>query len=220
MTSKKSDAAAIHWFRKGLRLHDNPSLTYAINNAKKVYPIFILDPNIKSFLLCSPNRWRFLLQSLQNLDENLRKYNSRLFVIRGEPIKVLPDLINQWNIKLLTFESDTEPFAIKRDESVKKKLTSIEIVSHVSHTLYDIKQLCATSYPKGIPATFQGFQSLIEKAGAPLKPLEEPDFSKLIPFDQSDLNDEIMVTTVPTLEELKIDEQTECGNRFSNSLTV
>ena len=161
---KRSEVFAIHWFRKGLRLHDNPSLTHAIKNSKKVYPIFILDPNIKNFILCSSNRWRFLLQSLENLDENLKKQNSRLFVIRGEPIKVLPELVSKWNINLLTFESDTEPFAIKRDEAVKKKFASnIEIVTYVSHTLYDIKSLCANAYPKGIPATYQSFQSLLGK---------------------------------------------------------
>jgi cryptochrome len=162
--AKKPEGSAIHWFRKGLRLHDNPSLTHAIKYSKKVYPIFILDPNIRNYILCSPNRWRFLLQALENLDENLRKHDSRLFVIRGEPIKVLPDLINKWNVKLLTFESDTEPFAIKRDEAIKNKFASkIEVVTYVSHTLYDIKTLCANAYPKGIPATYQSFQSLLGK---------------------------------------------------------
>lgn len=40
----------VHWFRKGLRVHDNPALLRAINEAvnKKaaVRPIFILDPGI------------------------------------------------------------------------------------------------------------------------------------------------------------------------------
>ena len=35
---------AIHWFRKGLRLHDNPALLAAIKEADQFWPIFILDP--------------------------------------------------------------------------------------------------------------------------------------------------------------------------------
>lgn len=35
---------AIHWFRKGLRLHDNPSILHAIKNCNQFIPIFILDP--------------------------------------------------------------------------------------------------------------------------------------------------------------------------------
>jgi deoxyribodipyrimidine photolyase len=29
---------AVHWFRKGLRLHDNPALLESIKNAKTLYP--------------------------------------------------------------------------------------------------------------------------------------------------------------------------------------
>jgi cryptochrome len=40
----------IHWFRKGLRVHDNPALNEAISKAislkGSVRPIFILDPAI------------------------------------------------------------------------------------------------------------------------------------------------------------------------------
>ena len=40
----------IHWFRKGLRVHDNPALVHAVNEAIKqkaaLRPIFMLDPAI------------------------------------------------------------------------------------------------------------------------------------------------------------------------------
>lgn len=68
---------AIHWFRKGLRLHDNPSLLAACKAADDVKPVFILDPWFPKNANVGINRWRFLLQTLQNLDENLKKVNSR-----------------------------------------------------------------------------------------------------------------------------------------------
>lgn len=71
----------IHWFRKGLRIHDNPALLDAIklvtHNNSVLRPIFILDPGIIKWLRVGPNRWRFLQQSLEQLDANLRKINSR-----------------------------------------------------------------------------------------------------------------------------------------------
>lgn len=40
----------IHWFRKGLRVHDNPALLRAVDEAIKqnasLRPIFVLDPGI------------------------------------------------------------------------------------------------------------------------------------------------------------------------------
>ena len=35
---------SVLWFRKGLRLHDNPALHKALEDAETLYPIFILDP--------------------------------------------------------------------------------------------------------------------------------------------------------------------------------
>jgi cryptochrome len=34
---------AVHWFRNGLRLHDNPALIEAINNADKLITLYIFD---------------------------------------------------------------------------------------------------------------------------------------------------------------------------------
>ena len=34
---------AVHWFRHGLRLHDNPALLDAVQGAKAFYPLFIYD---------------------------------------------------------------------------------------------------------------------------------------------------------------------------------
>jgi len=34
---------AVHWFRNGLRLHDNPALIEAHNNAEKLLTLYIFD---------------------------------------------------------------------------------------------------------------------------------------------------------------------------------
>ena len=40
MAAKRS----ILWFRKGLRVHDNPALVKACEGASAVQPVFVLDP--------------------------------------------------------------------------------------------------------------------------------------------------------------------------------
>lgn len=72
----------IHWFRKGLRIHDNPGLIAAIEAVQKnkdyvFRAIYILDPEWTNFWKMSANKWRFLQQSLVQLDENLKTINSR-----------------------------------------------------------------------------------------------------------------------------------------------
>lgn len=52
-----------------------------------IFPRMIHFKSIMSILFS-----RFLLQSLEDLDSSLRKLNSRLFVIRGQPADVFPRL--------------------------------------------------------------------------------------------------------------------------------
>lgn len=68
--------------------------------------------------LCVRHRMAFLLESLQDLDEQLRAKGSRLFVVRGKPEEVLPGLFEEWNVKKLTFEADSEPRSRERDREV------------------------------------------------------------------------------------------------------
>ena len=47
-----------------------------------------------------------------------------------------------WNITTLAYEVDPEPFGRGRDDVVQQmsELAGVEIVSHVSHTLYDTEE--------------------------------------------------------------------------------
>ena len=103
-------------------------------------PIFILDPWFVQNARVGPNRWRFLVQSLNNLDESLRQIGSKLLVIKGKPQESFQKLFKEWNVKKLTFEIDVEPYAKERDASIIKlaEENSVQVVTKVSHTLYDL----------------------------------------------------------------------------------
>lgn len=86
------------WFRKGLRIHDNPALEHASRACDFLYPVFVIDPRYMEpdRAAFSPgssragvNRIRFLLESLADLDASLKKLGSRLLVLKGEPGEVL-----------------------------------------------------------------------------------------------------------------------------------
>lgn len=48
----------IHWFRKGLRLHDNPALKESVLGADTVRCVYILDPWFAGSSNVGINRWR------------------------------------------------------------------------------------------------------------------------------------------------------------------
>uniref|UniRef100_A0A8K9Y0L9 Cryptochrome circadian regulator 3b n=1 Tax=Oncorhynchus mykiss TaxID=8022 RepID=A0A8K9Y0L9_ONCMY len=163
---------SIHWFRKGLRLHDNPALLEAVRDSDTVRCVYFLDPWFAGSSNLGVNRWRFLLQCLEDLDASLQKLNSRLFVIRGQPANIFPQLFKDWNTSQLTFECDSEPFGKERDAAIKKLATEagVEVISRISHTLYDLDKIIELNggHP---PLTFKHFQTLVGSMPPPDAPV-------------------------------------------------
>ncbi|XP_059191041.1 cryptochrome-1b isoform X2 [Centropristis striata] len=157
----------IHWFRKGLRLHDNPSLRDSIRDADSLRCVYILDPWFAGSSQVGINRWRFLLHCLEDLDASLRKLNSRLFVIRGQPTDVFPRIFKEWQINRLSYEYDSEPFGKERDAAIQKLASEagVEVMVRTGHTLYNLDRIIELNDGQS-PLTYKRFQALIERMDA------------------------------------------------------
>ncbi|MBN3318031.1 CRY2 protein, partial [Atractosteus spatula] len=200
---------SIHWFRKGLRLHDNPALLASLRDCAELWPVFLLDPWFPKNARVSVNRWRFLLRALQDLDGNLRKLGSRLFVVRGSPAEVFPRLFEQWKVTRLTFEVDTEPYARQRDAQVGKiaEEHGVEVIQKVSHTLYDTERILVENNGKA-PLTYNRLQALLRTIGAPKRPVPPPTMEDMKGVCTPCLERHDEEFGVPTLEELGQDPRT------------
>lgn len=163
---------AIHWFRKDLRLHDNPALLEALSECRVFYGLYIFDPASAREAPVSANKWQFLLESLQDLDSSLKQCRSRLYVLRGQPTDVLPQLFKEWKISKLTFESETEPFGVQRDAAIVSLAEDfgVKVVQKVSHTLYDVEKIVKANGGSA-PTQFKAFETVIRKLGPPPKPV-------------------------------------------------
>ncbi|XP_063800391.1 cryptochrome-2 isoform X2 [Pseudophryne corroboree] len=164
--------SSVHWFRKGLRLHDNPSLQAAVWGSRCVRCVYILDPWFAASSSGGVNRWRFLLQSLEDLDCSLRKLGSRLFVVRGQPADVFPRLFKEWGVNRLTFEYDSEPFGKERDAAIMKlaKEAGVEVIVKNSHTLYNLDKIIQLN-GNSPPLTYKRFQAIISRMELPRRPV-------------------------------------------------
>ena len=181
----------------------------AINSNLELYPIFILDPWFVKNARVGPNRWRFLQQTLLDLDTNLKSLGSRLFVIRGSPESVLNEIFSAWKVSKLTFESDTEPYAKSRDAKVQEiaKQHGVDVVTKVSHTLYDPKTIIDRNNGTA-PLTYKKLQSLLNAIGLPPKSIDAPD---VLPSSNLISDKNVLYTKtydIPTLSELGVDEAT------------
>lgn len=175
------------WFRKGLRLHDNPALLEAatVGSPSAMFPVFVLDPHFLKPANVGVNRYNFLLESLRDLDASLRARGSRLVVLRGKPEEELPKAWKAWGVSKITFEKDTEPYARVRDSAIQAlaKEAGVEVRSFCSHTLWDPVAFNSSSSSGGAssssssssylpPLTYQAFlKQAHAKLGAPAPPL-------------------------------------------------
>lgn len=74
---------------------------------------------VVSFHFCH-FRLRFLLESLHDLDKQLKAFNTRLYVAQGQPVAVLDKLCREWNVTEITFQIDREIRANVLERAVEK----------------------------------------------------------------------------------------------------
>jgi len=219
---------SIIWFRKGLRIHDNPALIEAITKSQEVLPMFMLDPWFCNDRTVSRTRMNFLLEALTDLNENLKSVrrnsntdddnnnndnnndSSCLLVIQGKPIDILPKVIKRFNITNIYFEKEqVEPFGKQRDEEVKLlcKELNVECRTYATHTLYDQELLlCNNQVQKGIPpSSMTQFQKILAKVGEPSRPVPSPapNSLRLVTNASEILSNEFEYKTgIPSLKDL------------------
>lgn len=194
---------SVHWFRKGLRLHDNPALQEALNGADTVRCVYILDPWFAGAANVGINRWRFLLEALEDLDNSLKKLNSRLFVVRGQPTDVFPRLFKEWNVTRLTFEYDPEPYGKERDGAIIKMAQEfgVETLVRNSHTLYNLDRIIEMNN-NSPPLTFKRFQTIVSRLELPRRPLPPITQQQMDNCRTKITDNHDQLYNIPSLEEL------------------
>jgi len=178
-----SEHVSIHWFKKGLRIHDNPALLHAVATSKILYPIFIWDEKfIGSNETLGTKRIQFLFRCLKDLQKNLKSVGSELYVFNGDTVSILKQKVKEWNITQLTFITDTEVYYRDRDQLVAETLGNIgvEVVCKVGHTLYDIDEIWKANHGKP-PLTYRSFLAIAAKLKDPpgtVRTISSDDFKK------------------------------------------
>ncbi|HET7357072.1 MAG TPA: deoxyribodipyrimidine photo-lyase [Nocardioidaceae bacterium] len=117
-------APAVMWFRRDLRLGDNPALAAAVH-AGPVLPLFVVDPAL--WEPAGPARRGYLSRSLSALDADLRKRGGRLVVRHGDPAEVLPRVAGEAGAESVHVAADHGPYGRARDEQVAAALAEDRI---------------------------------------------------------------------------------------------
>ncbi len=114
----------VMWFRRDLRLADNPALLEAVDRAGKdgrVVPLFVLDPGLWG--PAGETRRAYLLASLASLSGRI----GGLVVRRGDPVDVVPSVVRQAEATSVHVAEDFGPYGRRRDVAVEAALANLDV---------------------------------------------------------------------------------------------
>ncbi|KAJ9154165.1 hypothetical protein P3X46_027530 [Hevea brasiliensis] len=129
----------IVWFRRDLRIEDNPALAASARDGS-VFPIFIWCPQEEGqFYPGRVSRW-WLKQSLAHLGHSLKSLGAELVLIKTHStLAALLDCINAIGATRVVFNHLYDPVSLVRDHSIKEKLVElgISVQSYNGDLLYE-----------------------------------------------------------------------------------
>lgn len=220
MATKPDSSIVIYLMRNDLRIHDNECLYWAQQNAHFVVPLFCFDKNICGdsaltwhfkFAKTGIHRTKFILESVTDLRESLRKEGSDLLVRSGqttsEAVSEVIQLCRQESKENLSLVYQRE--ITKEETDVEAELLelckreNVSVKSFWGLTLYHLEDLPFASV-RSLPDTYTEFRKNVE-ARCRVRPLV-PVPEKLKPLPAF-LGSE-HVGKIPTLEELVKDPST------------
>jgi deoxyribodipyrimidine photo-lyase len=158
---------SIVWFKTDLRLHDNETLVQAIAQSDEVIPVFCIDESHFrttefGFVKMGKFRTQFLLESLNDLDKNLRAIGSGLCLVSGKPEVEISKLVIKHGVQKVFAKKEVAYEELQTQAAVETALEQHNCVLETfsTSTLYHAQDL---PFPlKDIPDVFTRFRKNIE----------------------------------------------------------
>lgn len=175
----------IYWFRRDLRLSDNPALTHAIELAKQagnsLLPVTIRAENPQTawgFTRVGPHRLAFEAQALEGLVQRLKSLGSNLFMPAGIGVPGLIELAKHVQASCVVCEQIHAP----------EETDEVAMLKQSGLTVLEIEQSAMLSGddlpfdPSETPIVFSEFRRQVEKNKClPNAPLPAPKNLPVLP---------------------------------------
>ncbi|RDK84666.1 DASH family cryptochrome [Marinirhabdus gelatinilytica] len=197
------------WFRNNLRSIDNKALTEACKRKGAVAGIYCFDPRhygetLYGFPKTGAFRAKFLLETILDLQETLKKVNIPLYISTKKPEESLPDLVKKIHVSEIFTQKEWTSEEATVTTNVKKALPEdIQLKEYYDQFLFHPEDIPFEHW-NNIPRVFTDFRKKFEKYGSVQNiinsslPLEQDNrgFPKNVNYSQ----------TVPALQDLGLQE--------------
>ncbi len=126
-------STAIVWFRRDLRLADQPALRAALAGADTIVPVYVHAPDEEGAgAPGGASRW-WLHHSLAALGRELARRGAPLVLLHGPTLPALRELIRATGARSVYWNRAYEPALIARDATIKAALRADGIDAHSSN---------------------------------------------------------------------------------------
>lgn len=117
----KKFSLSLFLFRRDLRLEDNTGLIFALTHSEAVIPAFIFTPEqIEKNPFRSDHCLKFMLESLEDLSDQLEQKKGKLYFLKGKPEEVVAKCLEKLSIEAVIVNRDYTPYSQKRDKKIEK----------------------------------------------------------------------------------------------------
>lgn len=130
-------SVSLTWFRRDLRLADNPALHAAIQKKQPLILLYILSDHEKKTLGGASKWW--LHHSIEALQKSLKEKGQTLILKQGNPAAILKELIAHHHITHLFWNKVYEPEFIKQDHAIETycRAHEVDVATFNSHLLFE-----------------------------------------------------------------------------------
>lgn len=137
----------IVWFRRDLRLHDNPALAAACEACDEIIPLFVFDEPLLHAQVFGSACVNFMLGCLEELAASLAARGLPLYWRRGVPQDEVPRAVREWKVDAVYWNRDYEPGAIARDRMVEERLarSGVRVQTFKDHVLFEAEEIRSAS---------------------------------------------------------------------------
>lgn len=163
------------WFRRDLRVHDNPALRAALAAGGAVLAVYLHAPEEEGgWAPGAASRW-WLHRSLEALGRELAARGARLVIRRGPSLAALRELAAEVGAGAVHWNRLYEPASVARDKQVKQGLrdAGLHAESHAAALLHEpwlLKTQAGDPY-----RVFTPFWNAFQKQVTPGAPLAAPE---------------------------------------------
>ena len=91
----------IVWFKRDLRLTDHEPLYYAQQSELPILMIYFFEPSVMQYDDSDVRHWRFVFQSIQDIQKQLNAINAKLYFFHNEVKSVFKEIIKHYDVKTL-----------------------------------------------------------------------------------------------------------------------